>query len=547
MRKPQSTFFMKKLPTSVALAAGLILSACSETKEIPVGQTGHVKGFFGAITVDEPNAALIGRQVLTAGGTAGDAAVAIGFTMAATYPGRAGLGAGGVCMVHDGAVGLTESLDFRGTAGTLSVGDRPAAVPALARGLAVLHSRYGSLDWRQLVLPAEKLARYGHRFSRAASKDMIKAKKALASDDGFRRIFTNEDGSLVSEGQQIEQLDLAAALSKIRVNGAGSFYQGPYARQIAQSIQDAGGNVSEDDLRNFIPKWGGFMGVSTELLTAYFPEPPAGGASVTAQLMGMALGNDRYEDAEDADKAHLFIEAAKRAYLNQHDYLGKGWTSKVTSLDLVDAAALNAKMENYDPAKASKLNKTSVKFMENPHSTGFVVVDRTGTAVVCDLSMNNLFGTGRVAPSLGFMVAASPNSKSRNPLNLAPMIVASSQTGRFYAGVAGAGMSDKKIATVDSYLEAIKREIPLKDVLSRPRYGVSADLKTVYVEKENGDALRSELESKGHNVQSVDDLLSRINMVFCPLGLPRTDTSKNCISETDPRGYGLSLMAVESF
>lgn len=536
----------KKFGVVCLLSTSLILGACAQEEEVPIGDTGHVKGFFGAVAVDEPNAALIGRQVLTAGGTAADAAVAIGFTMAATYPGRAGLGAGGVCVVHDGTIGLTESLDFRGPAGTLKSGDRPAAVPAMARGLAVLHSRYGALDWRQLVLPAERLARYGYRISRAAVTDMKLAEKPLLADKNFSALFSS-NGKLIDEGNEIEQLDLAVALSKIRVNGAGTFYQGPFARKVAQSIQAAGGNVSEKDLREFIPQWGGLLSVNLGERTAFFPEPPAGGASVMAQTLAMAAGNELYADSEAIEQVHLFVEATKQAYKNQSSYLVNDWKSNLSNEELTDIEKLNAQMSNYDVQKSAKIDDYTAKFIENAFSSGFVVVDRSGNAVACDIGLNNLFGIGRIAPDLGFTIAASPNSKSRNPMSLAPMIVTATTTGKFYSAAAGAGTSDKKIAAIESYLDLSIGKTILKDSVAKPRYGVSPDLKSVFVEAKNSEELVTQLRSSGHDVKLVDESMSRLNMVYCNLGLPRTRTGNNCSVATDPRGHGLSLMAVDTF
>src|SRR6185436_747356 len=102
------------------------------------GVTEAVEGFFGGVAADEPRAAIVGRDVLISGGTAGDAAVAMAFTLAVTLPSSAGLGGGGSCVVFDGPSVSSTLVDFP----AVPAGQSPIAVPSLVRGLALLHARY---------------------------------------------------------------------------------------------------------------------------------------------------------------------------------------------------------------------------------------------------------------------------------------------------------------------------------------------------------------------------------------------------------------------
>ncbi len=128
------------------------------------------QGFLGGAVADEPRAALVAREILSRGGTAGDAAVALGFALSVTLPSRAGLGGGGACLAYDADSksinkGQPEAVLFLPVAGMLAAGgmaDRPAAVPMLPRGLYLLHARYGRLPFESLIVPAwSELARFG--------------------------------------------------------------------------------------------------------------------------------------------------------------------------------------------------------------------------------------------------------------------------------------------------------------------------------------------------------------------------------------------------
>ena len=114
-----------------------------------LGQTGAAPSVFSYAVADEPQAALIARQILNQGGNAADAAAAAGFALSVTLPSRAGLGGGGACIIKmQDAKGNAQppvALVFPPAAPSDDEGTRPAAVPTLARGLLALQARYGQL------------------------------------------------------------------------------------------------------------------------------------------------------------------------------------------------------------------------------------------------------------------------------------------------------------------------------------------------------------------------------------------------------------------
>lgn len=134
------------------------LAGCGDpAHDLQVGTVGYVTGFAGAVAAAEPRAALVGRDSLAAGGTAADAAVAMAFTLAVTYPSSAGLGAGGICIVHDHAAKKTEMLNFlppsaavsaRGAVGgAAGTEGKPVAIPTMPRAMYALYARFGRLKW----------------------------------------------------------------------------------------------------------------------------------------------------------------------------------------------------------------------------------------------------------------------------------------------------------------------------------------------------------------------------------------------------------------
>ena len=119
---------------------------------------GSGAGARALVVGDEPYAVQVGAQILRQGGSAADAAAATYFALSVTYPVAAGLGGGGICIVHDGASGQTEEFDFlardAGSGGAY-------AVPGNVRGFALMQSLYGRLPWQRVVAPAEGFAAAG--------------------------------------------------------------------------------------------------------------------------------------------------------------------------------------------------------------------------------------------------------------------------------------------------------------------------------------------------------------------------------------------------
>lgn len=208
------------------------------------------------MVADEPQAVLLTRDILNAGGSAADAAVTLGFGLSVTLQSRAGLGGGGACLVYDADTGRAEVLDFSPVA---AVGNESSArwqvgVPTLARGLFALHAKYGRLPWQQVVVPAENIVRFQNVVSRAFARDLSVASESLINDPSALDTFM--DGrKMAEEGSRLQQLDLAATIGRIRGRTPGDFYGGAFARTIEQNAAAAGASLSASDLRQYAPQW----------------------------------------------------------------------------------------------------------------------------------------------------------------------------------------------------------------------------------------------------------------------------------------------------
>ncbi len=465
-----------RMRAGVLLAALLTQGACSTLGSIKdtffgggaqlPGEPRRISGFIGGVAADEPRAALAGREVLAQGGTAADAAVAIGFTLAVTLPSRAGLGGGGGCVVYkpetDGVgAGVPEAILFLPPASTGTGADRPAAVPMLARGLFALHARYGSRPFETLISPAENLARFGAPPSRALLGDLTIVAAPLLADPNARAIFAVKGAPLTESGTLV-QTDLAGTMAAIRTVGVGDLYQGALARRLVDGATVAGGGITLADLRAALPRTGSpvVIRVGNDSV-AFLPPPADGGLAAAAALQVLDAQRDT---AAAQSRAAGVLARWRQGGGDPMAVLAGGGAGVMPSL---------------------------------PASTSFVVLDRTGEAVACALTMNNLFGTGRVAPGTGVVLAVSPQAIA--PPMLAAGIAWNANTHDFRAAAGGSGQEGAALAVAVGLYNALHSTRAMPSPVPEP---------------------------------------GRANVVSCTRYLPGREDE--CTWATDPRGFGLA-------
>ena len=272
--------------------ACLMLTACGGPQAQYAGELYSVDNFYGGIVADEPRAALVGREILRAGGNAADAVTAAYFVMSATMPSTAGLGGGGVCVIHRAEEDniASEVLEFlpRAAAGGL------VAVPGSARGMSALAARYGKLPWAQLVAPAETIAQTGEAVSRALARDIAAGEKKLRADPYMASLFVRSDGQMLGEGDNLRQSELAGVLGQIRARGMNELYSGVLGQQLVASAQAIGAPLTIEDLRNFKVAFLAPLKIEWGDQSVYLPQPPAaGGVSVALALKAMQANGDK--------------------------------------------------------------------------------------------------------------------------------------------------------------------------------------------------------------------------------------------------------------
>lgn len=358
------------------------LAGCGSDKGPQEGTIGFVSGFIGGAVADEPHAALAARDVLSAGGTAADAAVALYFTLAVTKPAQAGLGGSGACVVFDYKTKETQALDF-----LPSVRPGEGVVPGNVRGMFALQAKYGKLRWERLVGQAERLARFGGTVSRSTSRDLAAARSLIAADPGLAAIFLDRDGRTPPEGMVLSEPELAGTLAMIR-RAPQDFYVGPFAARLAAVSAESGERLAPETIRDFVPTWRPAAAARFGDFAAYFP--PTSGGRLAAAAWQKLVAEGGYSALPESGRGAAVVAAV--------------------------------------PGQASA--------DPNPE-TSFVVADRGGSMVSCTVTMNRFFGTGRTVRGTGVVLAA-PDASSRNG-SLAPMLVVNPNVSRPYFAASASG------------------------------------------------------------------------------------------------------------
>lgn len=521
-----------RLSRRAACAVSLLalLAGCGESK--PVGTIGYVSGFGGMVAADEPRAVLAARDILSAGGTAADAAVVAYFTMAVTQPSTASLGGGGVCVVYDKDKKRAEVVDFMAPpSAAVSMSRNPSAVPGNVRGFYALHAFYGKFRWEQLLSGPEYMARSGIPVSRAFAADVARAAPLLAADPAARQVFL-PGGRPLAEGQNFQQYDLAALLGRLR-RGAGEFYAGPLARDLVQAVAQAGGSLTIDDLRDFRPLMRDGIQVEIGSETAIFAPPPAVAGGVGATIAAEVAG--RWGSAAADEKPHLLAEAAARAFSDRSRWmLPHGWPNdqagNLGSKELADKL-----MAGYNPAKHQPVE--AAKPTDAIPAASLAVMDSYGNAVACNVTTYGLFGNGRMAPGTGMMLAAVPGLSS-GPGSVGPVVVVNLPTREVRFVAAASGGVTSPTALVQTMMGNLVDKMPLEAAVAQPRVHHSGAPDFVFVENGERAFDPAPLASRGHEVKAVA-IPSRVQALACGSGSP---DFKKCSVVSDPRGYGLGVI-----
>jgi len=385
-----------------------------------------VLGRAGMVASQEANATRVGLDILQRGGTAVDAAVAVGFALAATLPRAGNLGGGGFMMIHDAKSGRTVAIDYRETAPAAATRDmyldaagdvdkeafryshKAIGVPGTVAGLTLALQKYGTMTLKDVMAPALRLAGDGFLVSNDMARQLERRKKRLSQSAATRKIFFGEDDTPLKAGARLVQSDLAKSLKAISEEGPSAFYRGTIAKRIVAEMEAHGGIMTLADLAGYTPvEREAVRGTYRGYEIRSMPPPSSGGIHIV-QILNMleaydlaALGHN------SAGGLHLMAEAMKRAYADRSKHLGDPGYWKVPVSGLVSKEYAAVLRRGIDPKKATPstdiLPGDPLPY-EGPNTTHYTVMDRFGNTVSNTYTLNFAYGTGIVAAGTGILL-----------------------------------------------------------------------------------------------------------------------------------------------
>jgi gamma-glutamyltranspeptidase/glutathione hydrolase len=566
---------MRKVAAGIALALTLVVPLVALAQDrgaddgLPRAQ--GVMGRNGMVVAQEALAARIGLGILERGGNAVDAAVAVGFAMAVTYPRAGNIGGGGFMMIHladgrDTAIDYRETapqaidaksfLDAAGNADPQKSRDSALAigVPGTVAGLALAAAKYGSgrFTLADLIAPAIALARDGIPVTDDTADALPDAHSRLARWPSSAKIFLKPDGSALSPGNTLVQSDLAETLQSIARDGPRAFYQGPVAEKIAVAVQAAGGVMTPGDLKDYraverMPVRGTYRGYDIVSM----PPPSSGGVELI-EMLNILEGYDLARD-DEAQTLFLMIEAMKRAYADRALFLGDPDSVAVPVARLISkdyAAGWRATIDPQHATPASDIHAGGTVQPEGRNTTHFSVVDGFGNAVANTYTLNFSFGVGLVADGTGVLLnnelddfAAKPGvpnayglsgaeanapAGGKRPLSsMTPTIVL--KDGKPFLVTGSPGGSRIITTVLQVIVNVIDRGMSVADAVSAPRLHNQWMPDQVFAEPGFADGVIAALRARGDTVVPQQRFTSANSIMITPQGF---------VGAADPRTRG---------
>ena len=414
---------MEQRMRSLVLAAALFVSAGFVETTPAYAKTDAQPAVLtaSAVAVADKFAADTAEQIFKQGGNAVDAAVAIAFTLAVTYPEAGNIGGGGFMTLYvdhrpyfldyreRAPLTATQNmyLDDKGEVvkGMSLYGHRAVAVPGTVAGMWEAQKRFGKLKWKQVLAPAIKYAQDGFVVSDQLQQRRDEASKQFAGKTNFDLYFSG-----LKQGATFKQPDLAATLQRISDDGAKGFYEGRTAELIASSMTGHG-LITERDLKEYkavwrqpiLASWNGYR-----IITA--PPPSSGGIGLVQMLKMKADLKDKFDDVplDSAQYVHLVAEMEKRVFADRAQYLGDPDFYKVPVAQLTNDDYILKRAQEVNPDTPSDTKSVlpglGTSMPEKAETTHYSVVDKWGNAVSNTYTINGYFGSGVIADGTGIVL-----------------------------------------------------------------------------------------------------------------------------------------------
>jgi gamma-glutamyltranspeptidase / glutathione hydrolase len=481
--------------------------------------------------------------VLKKGGNAVDAAVAVGYALAVTYPAAGNLGGGGF-MTLVLADGRKTFIDFREKAplaarpdmyldkdgnfveGSSTTGHLAVAVPGTVAGLEWALAKYGGKNRAELIAPAIDLAENGFVLDEGDINLFQVAGNLLTVDPATAKIFTTGTRRFIV-GDRLVQKDLASTLREISAKGADGFYKGRVSAAIVASSRANKGILSQEDFDQYRPRELAPIECDYRGHRIVSAPPPSSGGTALCQMLAVLEGYPlRDMGFRSARAAHVQIEAMRHAYADRNALLGDPDFVKSPVQRLLDKGYAAKLRDVIDTGKAgvSAQIRPGVPPHEGMNTTHYSVMDRAGNAVSVTYTLNEWFGARVTAEGTGVLLnnemddfttkPGKPNlfglvqgeqnrvEPGKRPLSsMTPTIVTRDGKPVLVLGTAGGSRIINTVLNVVTNLIDYGMDLP--EAVAAPRFHQQWLPEATMLERDAfTPAVREQLEAMGHRFTS---------------------------------------------
>ena len=583
----------------VAIFCAIVLTACQHEGELQLSGDGRatpeapsesfreVPGRAAAkankymVAAANPLAAEAGLEILRAGGSAIDAAIATQLALNVVEPQSSGIGGGAFLMHYEAESREMAAYDGREKAprnatadmflnpdgskrkfhdvvpGGLSVG-----VPGLLRMLEKVHQKHGKLPWARLFDPAIKLAEDGFEVSPRLHKLITKdrhLRKFIETID----MYFGKDGEPLAVGAHLINKPLAQTFRLIAKGGAKAFYTGEIARDIVKAVRGAlinPGRMVVSDLKDYQAKKRAPVCSFYRIWLVCGMPPPTSGGVTTLQILGLLQGVKLAKLKPGGAKAvHLIAEASRLAFADRNVYLADPDFVSVPTNRLIDPGYLNKRATGISPTKSmgkAKPGKLMGKSAQNfgPYkgyeglSTSHIsIVDGDGNAVSMTSSIENAFGSRLMVRGFllnnqltdfsflpmvnGKAVANAAGAGKRPRSSMSPFLVTDG-SGKLELAVGSPGGSRIIGYVAKTLIAALDWKMNIQAAIDLPHF-VNRNGSTDLEKGSSLVALKEPLEAMGHKVK-ITDLTSGLHGI-------RVAKDGSLTGGADPRREGIAI------
>lgn len=537
-----TTFFYRILSPLVIFCLFTINNSHGEEQKMPRQM----------VVAANPHAAQAGMEMLKAGGSAVDAAIAVELVLGLVEPQSSGIGGGAFMMYYNSAADKDHRItayDGREMAPAAStpdmfkdvidqkkgfydavLGGRSVGTPSVVAMLYMAHQKHGKLPWKDLFVPAIRLATAGFKVSSRLhfliSRDRLLPKLPVA-----RAYFFDDAGAARPEGYLLKNPLYAQSLRLIAEHGPDGFYKGQLAKSIVTAVTGSAfnpGKLTLEDMANYQPKEREAICGAYRIWRICGMPPPSSGGGTVAAILGILQSFDLKSMPANSEQAvHLILEAERLAYADRALYMADSDYVKVPLGMFTDPVyqAERAKKINLSQSMGQATAGTPPKDAhiafnvgmtpELPSTSHFSILDQWGNMVSMTATVESAFGSrvmvggfmlnnemtdfSLIATKDGLPVANRIEAGKRPRSSMSPTFVLD-QDGRVIMAIGSPGGSSIIAYVTQTIINVLDWGMGMQEAINQPHFITRGG--TVYLERETDIiSLADPLTKKGHQIQ----------------------------------------------